>query len=128
LLALPLTLIHGELYASNVLVQYTDTALRVCPIDWEMAAIAPALFDLATLTAGSWCEAERQDLARSYYTALPLDSPWRVAWDAFLTNIDCCRLHLAVQWLGWSPVGAVESEQWQSWLHEALRLAEELRV
>jgi hypothetical protein len=51
-----------------------------------------------------------------------------VAWDAFLTNIDCCRLHLAVQWLGWSPVGAVESEQWQSWLHEALRLAEELRV
>src|SRR5262249_18457071 len=43
LLALPTTFIHGEFYASNVLVQELAGELRVCPVDWEMAAVAPGL-------------------------------------------------------------------------------------
>jgi thiamine kinase-like enzyme len=27
---------------------------RVCPVDWEMAAVGPGLIDLAALTAGWW--------------------------------------------------------------------------
>ena len=34
LAAQPVTFIHGEFYASNVLIQRGDRPLRVCPIDW----------------------------------------------------------------------------------------------
>ena len=32
-----MTFIHGEFYASNVLVNITGGKLRVCPVDWELA-------------------------------------------------------------------------------------------
>lgn len=60
LLALPVTFIHGEFYASNVLVQETADGWRVCPIDWEMAAVGPGLLDLAALIAGTWTEEEKE--------------------------------------------------------------------
>src|SRR5262245_9100719 len=41
LLDLPRTLIHGEFYASNILVQERGDKIRVCPVDWEMAATGP---------------------------------------------------------------------------------------
>ena len=64
LMALPETFIHGEFYASNVLVQETARGeLRVCPVDWEMAAVGPGLIDLAALTAGGWTADEKTDLA-----------------------------------------------------------------
>jgi len=55
LLAQTPTFIHGEMYASNVLVD----GARVCPIDWEMAAFGPALVDVAALVAGpGWNETD----------------------------------------------------------------------
>src|SRR5947209_6646174 len=59
LLALPRTLIHNEFYPSNVLIERRREGVRVCPVDWEMAARGPALIDLAALTAGNWNETER---------------------------------------------------------------------
>ncbi|HEX2179769.1 MAG TPA: phosphotransferase, partial [Actinomycetota bacterium] len=50
--ALPATLIHGDFYASNVLTGWTGSGLRVCPVDWERAAIGPGMLDLASLCAG----------------------------------------------------------------------------
>ncbi len=41
LLALPRTVIHGEFYASNVLVAGDPADPRVAPVDWELAASAP---------------------------------------------------------------------------------------
>jgi hypothetical protein len=122
LLALPPTLIHGEFYASNVLVQDR----RVCPVDWEMAAVGPGLIDLAALTAGNWTEEQRTALALAYYEALPPGSSQRPAWSELLDALDCCRLHLAIQWLGWSPEWTPPAEHAQDWLGEALRLAERL--
>src|SRR5262249_22594106 len=52
LLAMPQTLIHGEYYPCNIVVHGVARGLRVCPVDWEMAAFAPALVDLAALTTG----------------------------------------------------------------------------
>ena len=43
LVALPVTLIHGEFYASNVLIQENADRVRVCPVDWEMAGVGPCL-------------------------------------------------------------------------------------
>src|SRR5262249_46371623 len=70
LAALPRTFIHGEFYASNVLVQETATGLRVCPVDWEMAALRPGLIDLAALTAGKWTPDQQEALALAYHAAL----------------------------------------------------------
>jgi hypothetical protein len=126
LTTLPTTLIHGEFYASNILVQVTVGGLRVCPIDWEMAALGPGLIDLAALTAGGWSEGERIELARAYHEGLTMVGGAPIGFETLLADLDVCRLHLAVQWLGWAPGWAPPPEHAQDWLGEALRLARKL--
>jgi Phosphotransferase enzyme family len=119
LLDLPQTVIHGELYASNVLVGGEASAPRICPVDWEMAARGPGLLDLAALVSGGWREEERAAIVSAYRS---------VAGDAFSAErLDLARLHLCVQWLGWAPPSWVPPEgQRHDWLGEALALAEGL--
>jgi aminoglycoside phosphotransferase (APT) family kinase protein len=131
LTALPVTFVHGEFYASNVLVhglaqEEEGEGLRVCPVDWEMAAVGPGLIDLAALTAGGWTADEREALALAYHAAFVPHENWPPAPEAFLVALDYCRLHLAVQWLGWSPGWSPPPEHAQDWLDEALGLAEKL--
>ncbi len=126
LVELPMTFIHGEFYASNVLVQETGGELLVYPVDWEMAAMGPGLIDLAALTAGNWTEEEKAALALAYYAALAPVCGWPAGPEAFLEALAYCQLHLAVQWLGWSSEWAPPPEHAQDWLSEALRLAEKL--
>jgi hypothetical protein len=127
LVALPLAVIHGEFYASNVLVQEADGGARVCPVDWEMTAIGPGLIDLAAFVAGRWTAAERQRFAVAYYEALPPPRIWPTV-DVLLGDLAFCRLHLAVQWLGWAEDWIPPREHAQDWLAEAMSLAEELRL
>ncbi len=126
LAALPQTCIHGEFYASNVLIGRTDAGLRVCPIDWEMAGVGPGLVDLAALVSGKWTAEERTALAMAYRARLaegPCGAPPR---DLFLKALDDCRLVLAVQWLGWSADWSPPDAHRQDWLGEALLLAEKV--
>ena len=51
--ALPTGFVHGEFFASNVLVETAAGTVRVRPLDWELAGIGPLLIDLAALTAGT---------------------------------------------------------------------------
>jgi hypothetical protein len=125
LLALPATFVHGDFHASNVLVQETAAALRVCPVDWELAAVGPGLMDLAALTAG-WAEAERTDLAFAYHAEWAAQAGEVPEVADFLSNLDHCRLHQAVQWLGWAPDWSPPPEHRQDWLGEALRLADRI--
>jgi len=127
LLELPRTFIHGELYASNIVVHEADP-VRVCPVDWEMAAIGPGLIDLAALTSGHWRDQERRDLALAYSSALLASTGGRVEQDVFFNDLDCCRLHLAVQWLGWSADWTPPPEHTQDWLTEGMRAADRVRV
>ncbi len=127
LMALQVTFIHGEFYAPNVLVQErTGGPLRVCPVDWEMAAVGPGPMDLAALIAGGWHEEEKAALAEAYHSALAPGDRRPPTRDVFSATLESCRLHVAVQWLGWfgrrRPFGAHE----QDWLGEALHLAEKL--
>src|SRR5581483_3290401 len=122
LLALPPTLIHGECYASNVLVQPTPAGLRVCPIDWEMAAVGPGLVDLAALVAGGWQAAQRRRVALAYHAelrALGADAP---PVGQLLADLDHCRLHLALQWLGWADGWTPPPQHAHDWLADALAL------
>jgi Ser/Thr protein kinase RdoA (MazF antagonist) len=123
LLDLPKTVIHGELYASNVLVEARDgePRVRICPVDWELAATAPGLVDLAALVSGAWSSADRQAIVSAYAE----ESGGDLA--ASRRGLDLCRLHLAVQWLGWAPADWEPPEDHRhDWLGEAVSLAEAL--
>ena len=126
LMALPVTFLHGEFYASNVLVQETAAGLRVCPVDWEMAAVGPPLMDLAALTAGSWSEAERAAIALAYYAALPAAAnPWPRQGD-FMADLACARVQVALQWLGWFGRRKPPSAHTHDWLGDALHAARQV--
>lgn len=122
LLAMPKTVIHGEFYASNVLVAGDAGDPRVCPVDWELAAAAPGLVDLAALVSGGWSDEDRQAIVAAYRAAI---GPASFA----ARQLDLTRLHLAVQWLGWAgPNWSPPPGQQQDWLGEALALAERLEL
>jgi aminoglycoside phosphotransferase (APT) family kinase protein len=107
--SLPQTVIHGEFYASNVIVQGS----RVCAVDWETAAVGPGLLDLAALTTG-WTGDEYSAIVRAY-------------GDADEEALECCRLQLAVRWLGWSRDWMPPGEHARDWRADALAAAERLR-
>lgn len=118
LLQLPSTLLHGDFYASNILAQQLDSGLRICAVDWDMAALGPGFIDLAALISGQWSESERNALVKAYLgTKLTDDARIDIAY---------CQLHLAILWLGWSPEWHPPTEHQQDWLGQAVELAEEL--
>ncbi len=108
LAGLPRTFIHGEFYASNILVARD----RIAAVDWEMAGIGPAVLDLAALVTG-WEGQDRAAIIAGY----PKVSP---------EALDAAQLHLAVQWLGWSADWTPPPEHARDWLAEALEAAERL--
>jgi hypothetical protein len=121
LLAIRPTVLHGELYPSNILVRTVGFRLDVWPVDWELAGIGPAVLDLAALTAGAWAEPQRETMARAYFDAAGLPAG---SWDGVLADLTAARLHLCVQWLGWAPGWNPPAEHAHDWLGEALQLAE----
>jgi hypothetical protein len=127
LAVLPVTLIHGEFYPSNIVVRETPAGPSVSPVDWEMAAVGPALLDLAAITSGAWSDQKVAALARAYYDAsgpaFQLSS-----FEEFLTALDGCRLFLAVQWLGWSKDWQPPPEHAHDWLTAAIGLAKRLGI
>lgn len=124
LAALPTTILHGEFYPSNILIESNRSGLRICPIDWEMTAIGPALVDLAALVSGNWSEAQRTELALAYYRSSETMMTHTFATEeAFLAALDDCRLHVAIQWLGWSSDWTPPAAHARNWLDDALQLA-----
>jgi thiamine kinase-like enzyme len=126
LVALPATLIHGEFYASNVLVETSADGVRMCPVDWEMAALGPGLVDLAALTAGRWSDEDRSALAEAYLGGLRAAGAARAGLEELLASLDDCRLHVAMLWLGWSRDWTPPPEHAHDWLAEALMLGRKL--
>jgi hypothetical protein len=117
---LPQTTIHGELYASNVVIQ-RDAAgdVHVRPVDWETAGAGPGVLDLAALTAGSWTDAERSRIEQAYFDALPVELR------PVNGDLDYARLLLAAQLVGCSPPN---DEHGHDWAAVALGLIEKLRL
>lgn len=128
LVALPPTFIHGEFYASNILIRDESEGLHVCPVDWEMAGVGPGLVDLAALVSGKWSAEQKALLAMSYYEAQKSTACKHMSPGEFLTALDCCRLHIAIQWLGWAPNWSPPAENTHDWLGEALHLVQRLAL
>ena len=111
----PWSVIHGELYAANVVIGDDG---RVCVLDWETIARGPALLDLAALTAGAWDD-PREGLVEAYRRALPDPPPAA----RLREDLDAARLLTAAHQLaapaGWSP----PPEQARDWLADAELIA-----
>jgi hypothetical protein len=125
LASLPRTLVHGEFYPSNVLVTHGTQPLKVFPVDWEMAAVGPGIVDLAAI-AGGWSGEEREGLARAYLDGLEEAGARGLGWGDLLGDLTRCRLHVALQWLGWAADWRPPREHAHDWLSEALQLCEDL--
>lgn len=126
LTSLPSTFIHGEFYPSNILVSGERGSVRVCPIDWELAGVGPGLIDVAALTTGGsrgWGDDELEALAAAYRDAVGSIGSQLATNADFQEALDCCRLHLALQWLGWAADWSPPDEHRQDWLGEAIRVA-----
>lgn len=125
LMALEPAFIHGEFYASNILVQRRNRSWRICPIDWEMAAIGPRLMDLAALTSGNWTDDQRKKMVNAYRDGWS-ERGAGPATSKLSESLDYCRLHLAVQWLGWAKDWSPPADQARNWLSEALAISDRL--
>jgi hypothetical protein len=123
---LPHTVIHGEFFASNVLVDPEAPAFRICPVDWEVAAVGPGMVDVAGLTAGRWTREQKDAMALAYFDAMPAAGLPQPTSADFLGAVECCRLHQAVQMLGWAPGWEPVPEHAQDWLGEAMEAARRL--
>ncbi len=126
LVALPQTFVHGEFYASNLIVREGRASPPVCAIDWEMAGIGPAVLDLAALTAGEWSEAEKRRFVTAYCDGLASRRAPTV--EELIEAVELCQLHLSVQMLGWAADWSPPEKHAQNWLRTALRLAGKLGI
>ena len=122
---LPRTLVHGELYPSNVIVDVGGEPTRVCPVDWEMTGIGPGVMDLAALVGG-WERADRDRLVSVYRAALAGAGVTGEDSAGSARDLDLARMHYALQWLGWSSEWHPPREHSHDWLGEALALGIEL--
>lgn len=113
--AMPRTFVHGEFYSSNVIVGEDDQGTTVCPVDWETAALGPAMLDLAAITSG-WDPRTEAQLVRAY-------GPSRGGE----RDLVLCRLHLALRWIGWSAQWRPPADHRQDWVGSALHLSAGLR-
>ncbi|MFM2083132.1 MAG: hypothetical protein RL380_1823 [Verrucomicrobiota bacterium] len=120
LMALPPTFVHGEFYASNVIVRDGAVSQRICAIDWEVAGIGPGALDLAALTAGEWSAVQQRRFVTAYRSGL--SSRRAPSVDELVEAVELCQLHLSVQMLGWAEDWSPPEQHAQNWLREALRL------
>src|SRR5215212_1499671 len=97
---LPRAFVHGELYASNVIVDRVDTETpQVKPVDWEMAGTGPFALDLAALVTG-WEGEEREAMCEAFHAELPHAAASAISQADFREALGLCELALALQWLG----------------------------
>lgn len=125
LVAAPPTLVHGELYPSNVIIggaqldgTLREVGIRICPVDWETAGVGPAMVDLAALTTGDWTPDARDSMVHAYQ-----ETSGAVPGADFDVELAVCQLQLAVQWMGWFVGHAPPSWHARSWIDEAERAA-----
>jgi phosphotransferase family enzyme len=92
----PRTLVHGDSYCTNYMVQ---PGPRIRPIDWDSAAIGVAGWDMAQLVAGwgpeksQFIEAYLDEFAQ--YAAVPVD---RRAFERTLAHCEIMRVLQVLYW------------------------------
>ena len=125
LASLPATIIHGEFYPSNVLIGDASCGSEIYAIDWEMAARAPALIDLAALTVG-WTDDDQHAIIAAYVGSA--DARHMSDVSETVEAVRYAQVASAVQWLGWFGRRKAPPAHAHDWLADALQLAETLKL
>jgi len=114
-------LVHGHYDAANILVAGPGSPPRICPVDWELAALGSRFFDLASLCDGFQPRALHRiwDAYAAGSTDAGLPVPAR---DRLRCTVDCFRLFRVVAWLG----GAAEKRYPPSGVERLLARGEDL--
>lgn len=87
-----LTLIHGEYTTSNILAHQNT----IVPVDWESAAMADGVIDLACLIDGHWGNKITRATTQAY-----LDSRWpEGAPEDFIHRLTVAQMYIHFRWLG----------------------------
>jgi aminoglycoside phosphotransferase (APT) family kinase protein len=92
------TLVHGAYRPANILIDRTNGHVRICPTDWELAAVGSGLHDLAFFCDGfeppvldrMW-DAYCGELEQAGLRAPDRDELRRV--------VDCFRVYRVISWL-----------------------------
>jgi hypothetical protein len=94
----PLTLVHGAYLPSQILVDVDAGTPRICPVDWELAALGSVLYDFAFLVDGF--DPQRRDRLWEAYREkaskynIPVPENDEVGY-----IVNCFRLHKVINWL-----------------------------
>jgi aminoglycoside/choline kinase family phosphotransferase len=115
--ALPQGVIHGELFAKNVVVRTGSPAQKLGVVDWESAAIGPSYLDLVSLSAGRWSAEQRRAMWHAYFDRYQADTGLRLDWEDFCRDLGLLSLYQALRWLGWWP-GRHFSHHFGRWVEE----------
>jgi aminoglycoside phosphotransferase (APT) family kinase protein len=115
--ALPEGLIHGELYASNILIDdaRAPSALRL--IDWETTTVACPLLDVAALSSG-WDPASRLRIAQAWARGAERADKRLVQGIDLDRDLACAHLVLATRWLGWATDWSPPPRERYDWMRE----------
>jgi aminoglycoside phosphotransferase (APT) family kinase protein len=98
MVAQPPTLVHGTYRPGQVLVDARRQPWRVCPVDWEMAALGSGYYDLAYIADGF--EPPRLDEMVGAYRREVMGAGMTVpSHDRVKAVVACYRLHRALNWL-----------------------------
>jgi hypothetical protein len=91
-------LVHGHYEAANILVGGGRGPVRICPVDWELAALGSRFFDLASLCDGFQPPALHRiwDAYAEAAADAGLPTPAR---DRLRHLVDCFRLFRVIAWL-----------------------------
>ena len=111
------TVIHGEFTVHNVLC--TDSS--ICPVDWESAAIAPGVIDLASMTEGWPAELAERCVSEYKSTLSPNETP-----SEFASLLDVARVYWSLRWLGHKS-DVIPSEKGQRRLQRLHEMVARLR-
>ena len=101
----PRTLVHGDIFPDNLLIQ---PGPRVRPVDWESAAVGLGAWDLIRLVDG-WGR-DKPALTAAYLETLEELSGAAVDRAAFAQTLACCETVNLLWHLGWEPEECRDSE------------------
>jgi len=107
----PLTLVHHDYHAKNLVVQ----GIRILPIDWSIAYLSPHLGDLFCLIheAHSWSGLEQDEIILAYQHEIGKD---RMSIDELKWQLNIGGLCWLIKSLHWLVYGGTEtipgSEEW----------------
>lgn len=85
------TVIHGEFTVHNVLCAGSS----ICPVDWESAAIAPGVVDLASMTEGWPAELAERCASKYQSTRWPNEGS-----RDFASLLNIAKVYWSLRWLG----------------------------